>query len=85
MVLLFAFDNKTQESEQQDEDPGTRTKEEQENVISIYKNINFLKKIFEQSKKDGVEYLVVLGKNFADYYRKGVKGAGSLAVRGGDG
>ncbi|CAI59886.1 hypothetical protein ATV_gp11 [Bicaudavirus pozzuoliense] len=82
---MFAFDNKAQENEQQDEDPGTRTKEEEKNVTSIYKNINFLKKIFDQSKKEGIEYLIVLGKNFADYYRKGVKGAENLAIHGGDG
>lgn len=67
--MSTTFD-KAQENEQQNEnlDSGTRT-EEEENVTSIYKNINFLKKIFDQSKKEGAEYLIVLGKNFADYYK----------------
>ncbi|MCY0851070.1 hypothetical protein [Sulfuracidifex metallicus] len=47
------------------------------NLLTIFKNLGFLKDVFSKSKAEDREYLIVLGDWFSDYYA-GDKGSADL-------
>ncbi|ALG96906.1 protease [Acidianus rod-shaped virus 2] len=48
------------------------------NVLTIFKNLDFLKDVYQKSKSTDREYLIVLGEWFSDYYQ-GDKGSADLS------
>ncbi|QJF12310.1 hypothetical protein QIT30_gp34 [Saccharolobus solfataricus rod-shaped virus 1] len=48
------------------------------NVLTIFKNLDFLKDVYQKSKTTDREYLIVLGEWFSDYYQ-GDKGSADLS------